>query len=237
VLAVSPQVRDEVIALGAEPVRVHDVGTGIDTDVFSPDGPVRDEPGPYLVYGGTMSEIQGAGVFIDALARVAPEHPELRLHMFGQGVERSALEALARQRIPGIVHFHDPVPGADLAPWLRGATAALASVRPGRGYDFAFATKAFVALACGTPVVYAGVGPAGSLIAENRLGWVAEWDEAAVAAALREALQSTGSAADRDRRRAWTTAHYSLHAVADRAAQIVEAYARPGRRAGSGAAS
>ncbi|MBX3193989.1 MAG: glycosyltransferase [Microbacteriaceae bacterium] len=237
VLAVSYHVRDEVVALGAGPDRVHDVGTGIDTGVFTADGPVRDEPGPYLVYGGTMSEIQGAGVFIDALARIVPEHPEVRLHMFGQGVERDAIAARAEELVPGAVLFHDPVPGAELAPWLRGAAAALASVRPGRGYDFAFATKAFVALACGTPVVYAGVGPVGPLIAENRLGWVAEWDEEAVAAALREALRTTASAADRARRRAWATAHYSLHSVADRAAEIVEHAAHPRRTAAPGAAS
>jgi glycosyltransferase involved in cell wall biosynthesis len=227
VLAVSPAVRDEVIALGADADRVHDVGTGIDTDVFSADGPAQREDGPYFVYGGTISEIQGAGVFIDALARVAEAHPEVRLHMFGQGVERDALRARAESLIPGVVQFHDPVPGAQLAPWLRGAVAALASVRPNRGYDFAFATKAFVALACGTPVVYAGVGPVGALIRENDLGWTADWDEVSVAQALTAALERPDTAADRDRRRAFATARFSLTSVADRAAGIVEAAARP----------
>jgi glycosyltransferase involved in cell wall biosynthesis len=229
VLAVSPAVRDEVVELGADQARVHDVGTGIDTDVFAADGAAQQEPAPYFVYGGSMSEIQGAGVFIEALARVARTHPDVRLHMFGQGVERDALRARAESLIPGVVQFHDPVPGDRLAPWLRGAVAALASVRPNRGYDFAFATKAFVALSCGTPVVYAGVGPVGALIQEHRLGWAAEWDETAVAAALTAALETADTAAERDRRRAFTTERFSLTSVADRAAGIVEAAARPAR--------
>lgn len=223
VLAVSEAVREEVVALGARADRVHDVGTGIDTDVFSADGPVQEEPGPYLVYGGTMSEIQGAGVFLEGLARVAAAHPDLRLHMFGQGVEKDALRARAEELLPGVVVFHDPVPGPELAPWLRGAVAALASVRPNRGYDFAFATKAFVSLACGTPVVYAGVGPVKPLIEEHRLGWVADWDAEAVADALTAALESPASPAERSRRRTWVTDRYSLRSVADGAAAIVEA--------------
>ncbi|MCU1417977.1 MAG: glycosyltransferase [Schumannella sp.] len=224
VLAVSSAVRDEVIALGARPEHVIDVGSGIDTGAFT-DGEAAPSSSPYFVYGGTMSEIQGASVFVDAFALLAAERPDVRLLMFGDGVEKPDLMRRAEAGGHGRIEFRGSVPATELAPWLRGATAALASVRPHSGYDFAYATKALVGLACGVPVVYAGAGPLAPLIAANDLGWSVEWEPAAVAAALRTALGTASSGADRARRRAFVVETYSLDAVGARAARVVAAAA------------
>jgi glycosyltransferase involved in cell wall biosynthesis len=221
VLAVSPAVRDEVVALGAPPARVVDVGTGIDTSAFDADGAVATSDVPYFVYGGTMSEIQGASVFVDAFALVAAKRPDVRLLMFGDGVERPDLMRRAEAAGNGRIEFRGAVPATELAPWLRGAVAALASVRPRSGYDFAFATKALVGLSCGVPVVYAGSGPLGPLIAADDLGWAVAWRPDAVAAAMEQALDLPPRAAERERRRAWVQQTYSLDAVGTRAARVV----------------
>src|SRR5690606_2545144 len=105
--------------------------------------------------------------------------------------------------------FSGVVDAAELAPWIRGATATLASVRPGRGYDFAFATKALASLACGTPVIYAGVGPLGQLISQNELGWSTTWDPITIADAMSLALRSGNSDPD-TRLSRWVTKHHSL---------------------------
>lgn len=226
VLAVSPAVRREVIALGADEKRVVDVGTGIDTDAFAADGPVAASDQPYFVYGGTMSEIQGASVFVEGFARFAATHPGVRLLMFGQGTELAELTRRAHELAPGRIEFRGSVPPAELAPWLRGAVAALASVRPQSGYDFAFATKALVALACGTPVVYAGSGPIAPLVTADRLGWAVGWDPDAVAGALELADAAPRSEAERMRRRGWVEKAWSQRAVAARASEVVLAVAR-----------
>lgn len=221
VLAVSDDVRDEVIALGARPDRVTVVGTGIDTRQFSPVGPVATADYPYLVYAGTMSEVHGAGVFIDAFAKISAQHPTARLKVFGAGVELEELR-LRADALGNRVEFSRIIDPAELSTWIRGAKASLASVRPQRGYDFAIATKALASLSCGTPVIYAGVGPLGPQVAENALGWSTRWDVDEVAAAMAAALDRDANAPDM-RLAAWVESHFSHTAVADSAVRAISA--------------
>src|SRR5699024_11434304 len=73
-----------------------------------------------------------------------------------------------------ILELREPVEAAVAARWQRAARAAVVSLRPGIGYDFAMPTKMFAALACGTPVIFAGTRPAGELIEAEHLGWACE---------------------------------------------------------------
>lgn len=220
VLAVSDNVRSEVITLGANPNQVTVVGTGIDTRQFAPTGPVRGTDFPYFVYAGTMSEIHGAGIFVDAFAKISSKHPRARLKMFGAGVEVEELKRRAGENNPR-VEFFGTVDASELSAWMRGAHASLASVRPQRGYDFAFATKALASLSCGIPVIYSGVGPLGPLIANNGLGWATAWDVDEVAAAMSTALDRSPPGPD-PRLSAWVESRFSLNAVADRAVTAVQ---------------
>jgi glycosyltransferase involved in cell wall biosynthesis len=220
VLTVSPDVADELVRLGTPRERVAVVGTGIDTAAFALDGEIEHEDAPYFVYGGTMSEIQGAGVFIDAFALLAATDSSARLKFFGGGVEFDELRRRAAQ-VSDRIEVRETVDAAELSPWIRGARAGLASVRPERGYDFAFATKALVSLSCGAPVIYAGVGPLAEVIEENDLGWTADWTPEAVAAAMRDALAAP--AADRSRLSGWVDENYSLRSVAERAVAAISA--------------
>ncbi|WP_269045721.1 glycosyltransferase [Paenarthrobacter sp. Z7-10] len=212
ILAVSDGVKSEVLALAGNGIKVHVVGTGVDTSVFTPDGEHKTGQGRYFIYAGTMSEIQGAGVFVDAFVSIAGEYPDVRLFMFGQGVELEALKQRAFAAGPQIV-FLPPAPGPDVAVWLRGAVANLASVRPGKGYDFAFATKSLAGLAAGAPAIYSGVGPMRQLVEDHRLGWTCDWDPDSVAGAMREAISGEPSVERRRELAAWVERHHSLHRV------------------------
>lgn len=227
VLSVSPGVTAAVREVAGKDVAVAEVGTGVDTGVFSLAGPKEENGAKTFVYAGTMSEIQGAGIFVDAFLEVYRTHPEAQLLMYGQGVE---LEELRRRAAPAgnQIQFLGNVPGTEVATALRSSCAGLASVRPSRGYDFAFATKALASLACGAPVIYAGVGPMAALIRDNHLGWSVGWNSAEVAEAMNQAL--TLPSADTDRRRIaeWTQRSYSLTAVGRRAAEAVEKFTARG---------
>jgi glycosyltransferase involved in cell wall biosynthesis len=225
VLTVSKGVSDEVCALGVSAGRVVEVGTGVDTTVFRPVH-ATTKKAPTLVYAGTMSEIHGAEVFVRAFGLVANEFPEARLVMLGQGTERERLESVATEVAPGRVSFEGLVAAERVAEHLASARAGLASVRPGRGYDFSFPTKMFVSTACGTPVIYAGVGPGRAMVADHELGWGVDWDESEVARAMREALGSAPAQTLRARLVAWTGAHASQASVAQRAAAAVLAASR-----------
>lgn len=216
VLAVSEGVADEVRSLGVDESRVTVVGTGVDTEAFQPAERPDDEV-PTLVYAGTMSEIHGAEVFVRAFAQVAEEHPDARLVMLGQGTERVTLESLAGTLAPGRVTFEGLVGADRVAQALGSAWVGLASVRPGRGYDFSFPTKMFVSTACGTPVIYAGVGPGAQMVHEHELGWAVPWDVTAVSSAMRQALAERVSPARRAHLAAWTATHASQESVSRRA--------------------
>ena len=198
VVAVSDGVAERATALGARKIEV--VANGVDTAQFHPvDSPAPDER--YFVYTGTMSEWQGSDVFVRAMPMVLEKHPKARLRFFGQGSAEAALKSLAASVAPEAVEFGGVVPPAQAARWISGAAGALVSIVPGQGYDFAKPTKIYAAAACGTPVLFAGVGASASLIEENQLGLVAEYTPETVAAQMIAMLD--GERPDGDRLVGW----------------------------------
>lgn len=224
VLAVSDGVRHEVIALGANPKDLSVVGTGVDTEKFSIDGPTTRTDYPYFIYAGMMSEFQGAEVFVDGFLEIADRFPNVRLIMFGAGVEVDALTKRS-SRLSSRISFPGLVGADEIAKWLRGATAGLVSIRPGAGYDFALPTKALASISCGTPVIYAGPGPLGNHISSESLGWSVDWDAAAVAEAMTSALDPRNTHSSH-RLRQWVETNFSLDAVARHAVEAIAATTR-----------
>lgn len=224
ILAVSDGVRLELEKLGADPSRITMVGTGIDTQKFRADGPAERPGHPYFIYAGTMSEFQGAEVFIDAFLRIESTHPDVRLIMFGGGTD---LERLKQRAAPQAdrIEFPGFVSSEVVARWMRGAVAGLASVRPGQGYDFAVPTKTLASVACGTPVIFAGVGPLRQIVSDRHLGWSVEWDNEQVAESMGAALSNTSHNLATHRVE-WLIENFSLSAVAAKAAAVVDEAAR-----------
>ncbi|AKT50871.1 glycosyltransferase [Arsenicicoccus sp. oral taxon 190] len=220
VLAISDEVAAKVQDLGARPDQVLVVGNGIDTGIFRPDGEAATAPSPYFVYTGTMSEWQGAGVFVEALARHRARGHDSRLVFLGQGSELPRLQALAEQVAPGAVDFLGVVPPTESARHIRGAVAALVSIKPGLGYDFAKPTKMYAATGCGIPVIFAGQGASEELVRSEALGWVSPHDPDAVADALDAAVTGSGRP-DPEHLVAWTEANASLVAKARVAAEAI----------------
>lgn len=223
VVAVSDGVADRVRALAGDQAPVTVVPNGVDTDLFTPEGPPSPEAPrtPYLIYAGTASEWQGAEIFAAAMPQVLAQVPGARLVFLGQGSSWPELERLRRELPAGAVELRPLAPPAQAAAWQRGAAAALVSVRPGIGYDFAYPTKVLAALACGTPVVHAGPGPAGEDLRRDDLGEAVAYDVDEVAAAMVRLLRGAVTDEGRDRRAGWVRTHRSLRATGRRVADVV----------------
>ena len=221
VLSVSPTVTARLTELGVQPSHIDEVGNGIDTAVFVADGPARAVEPPYALYAGTASEVHGAGVFVEAIAHV----PDLRLVFVGAGSEVERLRQRADEVAPGRVEFHTTVAPEQVARWLRGATVALASVKPDGGYQFAFPTKMYAAAACGAPILFSGEGP-GTLFAERApLGEAVGHDALVVAQRLSAVLRTPATPEQRHAQAAWALGSVSLAGVAERAADALEGVA------------
>ncbi len=194
------------------------IGFGADTSAFSYEGQSAPNP-PVFVYAGSYSEWHGAGVFIEAFAKFLPAHPESTLRFIGNGQERDALrERVNELGIARSVSFENPISPTELSPILAGATASVASLKPGQGYDYAFTTKVYSSLAAGCPVIFAGVGPTVLFLRNARnpdVGVAVDYEVAAVQAELERAAEAPLGKDARARLSEWTRANYSLESVAE----------------------
>lgn len=221
-IAVSAEVADRLVAVGAQPERVVEVGNGIDTGVFQPGVPAAEADRPYFVYTGTMSEWQQPDVFVRALAELTDVDVDIRF--FGQGSAESELRELAETIAPGRVHFGGLVPPVEAASWIRGAAGALVSIVPGIGYDFARPTKTYAAAAVGTPVLFAGAPTGAEVVRAAGLGEVSEFTVTSVAGAMRRLVeQAQDGTTERERRRRaqWAVDTVSWRSVGGKAADVV----------------
>ncbi|WP_125609613.1 glycosyltransferase family 4 protein [Specibacter cremeus] len=214
VVAVSEPFAARVAEFGVAAERITVVGNGVDTGIFTPSGPAAESERPYFVYTGTMSEWQGADVFIEALALLHETHPHVDVRFFGQGTDEPHLREVAEAMAPDRVHFGGVVPPAQAAAWIRGAVGALVSIKPGQGYDFARPTKVYAAAGCGTPVLYSGQGEGAALVDAGALGIAAAYRPRAVADAMADLLadDTLGGAQSRESRVAWVNENGSLAA-------------------------
>lgn len=95
-VAVSQATRDDLVGLGVAPERIHLVLSGL--DVMHSDE-VHDPAGdPQLCVLGRLVPNKRVELAIEALARLLPRHPTLRLEVLGQGYWLATLQQLAADR-------------------------------------------------------------------------------------------------------------------------------------------
>lgn len=233
ILAVSSGVEDRLAQLGVKP-RVTMIGNGIAAEEFCANDAdsaaafARSAGAPEFVYAGTASEWHGASIFVDALAQIAPDYPDAHIRFIGGGSQRGAISERARELgVADRIIMQPVVAPKDLAPVLRGSAAAIASVLPGAGYDFAFPTKLYSAAVCGAPLIYAGIGLGRDFVntevAGKPLGQAVDYAATAVATAMRNVLERPPSPEHRVQVSEWAVANVSLTAVAKRAIEAIEA--------------
>jgi glycosyltransferase involved in cell wall biosynthesis len=221
VISASREFSDRIVELGVRSPVVT-VGNGADDTLFTPDGPVRDLGHPFLVYAGTASEMHGADIFIDALARVRETLPDVEVVFIGLGSSRDQLESRAAEVVPGGVRFEPRLSPQETAEWIRGASATLASVSPTTAYHRMFPVKMYASVVTGTRVIYAGTVPGRTFAEGPGNGWAVDYDVAQVAEAMREAVAQPMTAAGRTEL-ARTSGRYSLRAVAERGVAALSA--------------
>jgi glycosyltransferase involved in cell wall biosynthesis len=177
VTAVTEGVAERLVAKGVDRDRMAWLPNGADTELFAPgeaDPGLAEEYGlpadrPYVLYAGTHGYVHGLEVLVDAAELLGPE---VTVVLVGGGSEKPALQARARERAVGNVVFLDPVDPAEVARLLRGAVAAVATVRAGDLYRTIRSAKMLPAMSSAVPVVYSGDDEGSRVVAAAGAGVV-----------------------------------------------------------------
>lgn len=124
VVPISQGIRDELMSRGIPSEKLEIVPNGVDTARFVPG--LRDEPraqsmglGESFVIGfvGSMRRLEGLSTLLEAYALCRAKRQAISLVIVGDGPDRPALEAQARQLgLAGIV-FTGNVPHSDVSSW------------------------------------------------------------------------------------------------------------------------
>jgi len=177
--------------VGVPAERIHAIPLGVDHDRFSPDGPVRDEPRPYVLYPANLWPHKNHARLLAAFRRVA-SRVDADLLLTGQRYGRALDVAGIEDRARHLGH----VPPGDLPALYRGARALVfPSLFEG------FGLPVLEAMASGTPVATSDRGSLAELASGAGLLFDPE-DVDAIADAierivtddgLRDALREVGS--------------------------------------------
>ena len=148
-IAVSPSTARALEGLGV-PAPIPVIPNGIDTSRIAAVDPAAE--GSDVIFTGRLIREKNVDVLLRALVPVREEIPDLRALIVGDGPERPALEALARDLgLAGAVTFTGFLPDYDsvIAAMKASRVFVLPSTREG------FGIAALEAMACGLPVVTA----------------------------------------------------------------------------------
>jgi glycosyltransferase involved in cell wall biosynthesis len=192
-LAVSEEMRNDMIALGmpAERIKVHH--TGVDQAAFHPMDRAAAKAalginGPLILTVGYLIARKGQTLVIDAMLEI----PDATLLIVGQGPDKAALEDQIRARgLQDRVRLIGPKAHEDLPPLFAAADVmALPSASEGLANVWVEAT------ACGTPIVIADIGGAREVVESPSAGRIVERTPAAIAAAINELLANPPAQAE-----------------------------------------
>ena len=217
---------------GVPPASVVSIPTGIDLDRYKPGGQDAARAGLGLDREGTLIGIvatlrswKGHRYLFEAFAGLADRGA--RLVVVGDGPQREALEALAKELgIGARVRFAGNQ--ADVAPWMRALDLFCLPSYANEGVPQAL----MQAMACGLPVVSTPVGSIAEIVQDGDTGRLVPPEDAQALRAALEALLADEALRRGLGTRAWETAQqrFGEDRMVERMLDVFSVVARPSRR-------
>jgi glycosyltransferase involved in cell wall biosynthesis/peptidoglycan/xylan/chitin deacetylase (PgdA/CDA1 family) len=191
VIAVSEDLKSQLIGWGIAAEKLHVVPRGVDSDLFTPGNQSEARrrlgiavEGNVLVWVGRMVPVKGLDVLLQACTRLVESVIPFRLYLVGKGpLEHELRQSCQSLGLMDRVFFPGPCSHQELGDWYRAADW---TVLPSRAEGIPNVLRE--SLSCGTPFVASNVGgiPELACYGPNRL--VPPEDAAALADALAAAL-------------------------------------------------
>ncbi len=204
VLCLTRSFREDLLSRGVAPDKIDVVTNGVDAEFFDRASVTFDARARLGIgreaflggYIGTTGLAHGLTTLLDAAERLR-DRPDVHLLILGEGAERAKLEADARARGLGHVHFRDNVPHGEIPSYLAALDVSIVHLRPDPLFRTVIPSKIFESMAMGVPILMAVEGESADIVAECGAGLcIPSGDAGAMARAL------TGLAADREGRQA-----------------------------------
>ncbi len=174
VLPVSAPLSDYAISQGAEPRRIHVIPNGVDPAVFRP-APRRPEirrrwnlgDGPILGFVGGLRPWHDVQILPPLLSRL----PSAKLVIVGDGPLREELQAeFHRLGLDSRVLMTGLLPHEEVPPLIREFDVALVPYARTEHRFYFSPLKLFESLACGVPVVAAGLEQISEILSNGETG-------------------------------------------------------------------
>jgi glycosyltransferase involved in cell wall biosynthesis len=107
-----------------------------------------------MVYHGTLTNIYGLDIAIEAFAMVHSEMPGSEMWILGSGPEKNGLSRLAEERgVASVVKLIGQVPPSEIPGWLSQCDVGILPIRRDVFLDFAFPNKLPEFIIMGKPVI------------------------------------------------------------------------------------
>lgn len=223
VLAVSQYLASQAVKGGFEPSRLEVHYQGIDTDFYtpSPTGPDAARA-PLVVFVGALNEQKGVRDLVAASQRLVGT-VEHELVIIGTG--SLAAEVAAATSASPHVRMLGALARDEVRDWLRRSTVLVLAAQESGGRREAAGLALLEAQACGTPVVAYNSGGTAEMIDDGTSGLVvAESDQNALTAGLRDVLTMKSRSYERMRRAARSFV-VNERSLAGSAAELAQHYA------------
>ncbi len=178
-IAVSNDLKNQMIALGAEGSEIRTVYNGVELSVFRSGNKVDsrkqlgiDPDRRFLLFVGNLKPVKGIDRLIHAFAKT--QSPELRLVVLGGGSEKLRLEELAGHLgVGNRIEFLGPQPHDKIPRWMRAADALCLFSR-----NEGLPNVVLEALAAGTPVITTAVGGIPEVVIADKNGFLIDPEDA-----------------------------------------------------------
>ncbi|MGA3079797.1 MAG: glycosyltransferase [Terracidiphilus sp.] len=196
-VAISGDLRERMVAMGAPPERTRAILSGCDLSVFHPSNRLEARQklgiGPAVeavVYIGRMDVKKGLRELVAAAASLHPARPNLHVYLVGEGPDRPVIEsAIQANNADRYIHALPQCSFADVAVWM--AAADLVTLP---SYMEGCPNAVLEALASGRPVVATSVGGIPEILSKECGRLVPPRDPGALAQALASVLDRTWDA-------------------------------------------
>jgi len=193
-LAISGDLRNRMISLGADPAKTRTVISGSDPEVFHvrDRGEARaqlhiDPSTEAVVFIGRMDLRKGLRELVEAASSIKPQRPNLHVYLVGDGPDTPLIEsAIAAHNAGEFIHLLPGCTFDQVAIWM--AASDLVTLP---SYMEGCPNVVLEALACGRPVVATNVGGIPELMSNACGRLVPPRDPQSLAKALSSTLDST----------------------------------------------